>query len=94
MMKASRHWERQFTAERTAECETPRLDVTSFGRYIGTMHRLDLTDHERAVLITTLRRLVDFDPQPVSPQVQALRAILERLEPQKPQAVPDTASTG
>ena len=54
---------------------------------------LDLTDNERAILITALRRLVDFDPQPVSPQIQALKAILERLE-QKPQPIPDTASTG
>jgi hypothetical protein len=56
--------------------------------------RLDLSDNERAILITTLRRLVDFDPQPRSPQTQALKAILERLEPQKPQPIPDTASTG
>ena len=53
---------------------------------------LDLTDNERAILITALRRLVDS--QPISPQTQALKAILERLEPQKPQSIPDTASTG
>ena len=41
-----------------------------------------------------LRRFVDFDPQPLTPQTQALKAILERLEPQKPQPIPDTASTG
>ena len=58
------------------------------------MQRLDLTDNERAVLITALRRLVDFDPRSLSPQTQALKAILERLEPQKPQSIPDTASTG
>jgi predicted component of type VI protein secretion system len=58
------------------------------------MHRLDLTDNERAILITALRRLLDFDPQSLSLQIQALKAILERLEPQKPQAIPDTASTG
>jgi hypothetical protein len=56
--------------------------------------RLDLTDNERAILITALRRLVDFDPQPLSPQTQALKAILERLEPQKSQPIPATASTG
>ena len=44
-----------------------------------------------AILITALRRLVDFDPQPLSPQIQALKAILERLDPQKPQPIPDTA---
>jgi hypothetical protein len=58
------------------------------------MIRLDLTDNERAILITVLRRLVDFDPQPLSPQIQSLKAILERLEPQKLQPIPDTASTG
>ena len=58
------------------------------------MRRLDLTNNERAILITALRRLVDFDPQPLSPQTQALKAILERLEPQKPHPIPDTASTG
>jgi hypothetical protein len=71
-----------------------RLDVTSFAGHIGMMHRRDLTDNERAILITALRRLVDFEPQPLSPQTQALKAILERLEPQKPQPIPDTASTG
>ena len=43
------------------------------------MQRLELSDNERAILITALRRLVGFDPQPLSPQSQALRAILERL---------------
>ena len=60
----------------------------------GMMQRLDLTDNERAVLITTLRRLVDFDPRSLSPQTHALKAILERLEPHKPQPIPDTAGTG
>ena len=58
------------------------------------MQRLELSDNERAILITVLRRLVDFEPQPLSPQIQALKAILERLEPQKPQLIPETASTG
>jgi predicted component of type VI protein secretion system len=58
------------------------------------MHRLDLTDNERVVLITALRRLADFDPQPLSPQIRALKAILERLAPQKPQPIPDAASSG
>jgi hypothetical protein len=60
----------------------------------GMMPRLDLTDNERAVLITALRRLVDFDPRSLSPQTHALKAILERLEPHKPQPIPDTAGTG
>ena len=60
----------------------------------GMMQRLDLTDNERAVLITALRRLVDFEPRSLSPQTHALKAILERLEPHKPQPIPDTAGTG
>jgi hypothetical protein len=58
------------------------------------MQRLDLTDNERAALIIALRRLVDLDPQTLSPQSQALKAILERLEPQKPRSIPEDASTG
>jgi hypothetical protein len=34
------------------------------------MQRLDLTDNERAILITALRRLVDFGP--LSPQTQTV----------------------
>jgi len=56
------------------------------------MQRLDLTDNERAALIAALRRLVD--PQPLSPQSQALQAILDRLEPHKPKSLPEDASTG
>jgi len=63
----------------------------SLGVLMGSQ-RLDLTDNERAILITALRQLVD--PQPLSPQMQALKAILERLEPQTPQPIPNTASTG
>ena len=55
---------------------------------------LHLTDGERAALIAVLRRLIDFDPEPLSPQIQVLRAILERLEPIKPQSIPEDASTG
>jgi hypothetical protein len=58
------------------------------------MQRLDLTDNQRAILIMALRWLVEFDPPSLSPQIQALKAIPERLEPQKPQSIPDTASTG
>jgi hypothetical protein len=56
------------------------------------MMRLDLTDDERAVLITALRRLIDT--QPLSLQTRALKAIFERLEPHTPQSIPEDASTG
>jgi hypothetical protein len=54
--------------------------------------RLDLTDNERAMLVVALRRLVDSEPDGVS--AQALEAILDRLQPQKPQSIPADASTG
>ena len=59
---------------------------------LDVMQQLDLTDNERAALIIALRRLVD--PQPLSPQNQALKAILDRLDPHKPQSLPEDASTG
>ena len=83
---------RKFYQERTAE----RVDPTSrrLRAILDKMQRLDLSDNERAILITVLRRLVDFDPRPPSPQIHAMKGILERLEPQKPQPIPETASTG
>ena len=64
------------------------LDSSSrrFRPILDMMQPLDLTDNERAILITALRRLVNFDP--LSPQTQALKAILERLEPQNPSPYP------
>ena len=56
--------------------------------------QIDLDDNERAALIAVLRRLVDFDPQPLSPQSRTLKAVLDRLEPHKPQSIPEDASTG
>jgi hypothetical protein len=56
------------------------------------MMRLDLTDGERAVLIATIRILLDLEPELGS--AQTLKAVLERLDPQKPRSIPDDASTG
>ena len=56
------------------------------------MHRLDLTDNERAVLIAALRRVIEFEGEPLSAQM--LKAILEQLEPQRPRDIPADASTG
>ena len=80
--------------KRLAEGQRHRLVIASIADHIAIMRRLEITDNECATLIGALRQLVDFDPEPVSPRVQTLRAILERLEPQKPQAIPETASTG
>jgi len=68
------------------------LDAALIAGHIWAMLHLDLTDNERAALITALRRLVE--PTPLSPQSQALQAILDRLEPQKPRSLPEDASTG
>ena len=54
--------------------------------------QLDLTDNERAMLVVALRRLVESEPDALS--AQTLEAILERLRPQKPQSIPEDASTG
>jgi hypothetical protein len=78
--------------ELQTEMAPPDSPSRRFRAIFDMMQRLDLTDNERAILIMALRRLVDFDP--LSPQTQALKAILERLEPQKPQPIPDTAGTG
>jgi predicted component of type VI protein secretion system len=72
----------------------PALPSLGLRAIFDVMQRLDLSDNERAVLITALRRLVDFDPRSLSPQTHALKAILERLGPHKPQPIPDTAGTG
>ena len=55
---------------------------------------LDLSDEETTALLRLLSTTIDDDRYPLSPRVQTLKAILERLEPQKPQSIPDTASTG
>ncbi len=74
-------------------CEA-RSQTRSIIISLWRMHRLELTDGERAILISALRRLIDLDPQSASPQLEAAKAMLARLEEQKPQPVPDTASTG
>jgi hypothetical protein len=65
-------------------------------RFVGIRGRWrrECAQGDVVILRSALRRLVDFDPQPLSPRIQALKAILERLDPQKPQPIPDTASTG
>ena len=71
-------------------------DVNDGDRLLLIGHDTDaaLNDNERATLIGVLRRLVDFDPEPLSSQSQTLQAILDRLEPQEPQSLPEDASTG
>ena len=83
-----------FTASEVAARVRAPLPSLRLRAIFGMMQRLDLTDNERAVLITALRRLVDFDPRSLLPQTHALKAVLERLEPHKPQPIPDTAGTG
>ena len=83
---------RRFPRSGRRNVSPPDSPSRRFRPIFDMMQRLDLTDNERAILITALRRLVNFDP--LSPQTQALKAILERLEPQKPQPIPDTAGTG
>jgi len=39
---------------------------------------LDLTDDEERALIALLRRTIDYDPYPLSPQLDPLRTILKQ----------------
>ena len=51
---------------------------------------LDLTDEEQAALIELLRRAIDEARYPLSPWLDPLKAILEKLEPPvpKPERLP------
>ena len=49
---------------------------------------LPLSGDEKLALVTALKRLIDEDRYPLSPRVQTLTAILARLQPPKPAAVP------
>jgi hypothetical protein len=60
------------------------------------MPTLDLTDDEKAALITELQRIIAADPFPLSPLVRQLRAILAKLEPPtaRPQPYPAPKPAG
>jgi hypothetical protein len=42
---------------------------------------LDLTDTEKFALVDLLKRTIRDDPYPLSPRVQSLRDILDKLDP-------------
>ena len=52
------------------------------------MTNLDLTEDEAHVLVRLLRRAVDYDPYPLAPRLDPLKAILEKLEPTPPRPEP------
>ena len=56
------------------------------------MPLLDLTEEEHALVILMLRQLIELDP--LSPHADTLKRLLEKLQPAKSVAVPETASTG
>jgi hypothetical protein len=43
---------------------------------------LDLTDEETEALATLLRRTIDDDRYPLSPRIQILKAVLEKIRPE------------
>jgi hypothetical protein len=45
---------------------------------------LDLTDEEKLALIRLLRRTIDDERYPLSPRLAPLKAILAKLDPEKP----------
>ena len=48
---------------------------------LPAMARLDLTDDEREELLRLLRGVISGDRFPLSPRIQRLKAIIEKLEP-------------
>jgi hypothetical protein len=49
---------------------------------------LDLSDAERAALVTLLRATIAADRFPLSPHIRALKHILDKLEPPAPRPGP------
>ena len=49
---------------------------------------LDLTDEESTALAKHLRHALDYDPYPLAPRLDPLKAILAKLDPPKPQPEP------
>ncbi len=52
------------------------------------MTALDLTDDEERALSALLRRAIDYDPYPLAPRLDPLKAILAKLDPPKPRPEP------
>jgi alkanesulfonate monooxygenase SsuD/methylene tetrahydromethanopterin reductase-like flavin-dependent oxidoreductase (luciferase family) len=48
---------------------------------------LDVTDDEARALAKHLRQALDYDPDPLAPRLDPLKAILAKLEPQTARAV-------
>jgi hypothetical protein len=49
---------------------------------------LDLTDDEAAALAKHLRQALDYDPYPLAPRLDPLKAILAKLQPPAPRPEP------
>ena len=49
---------------------------------------LDLTDEEAAALTKHLRQALDYDPYPLAPRLDPLKAILAKLDPPAPRPEP------
>jgi hypothetical protein len=47
-----------------------------------SMPQIDLTDEETAALVRVLRDAIDADRYPLSPRVQRLKGILNKLKPE------------
>ena len=47
---------------------------------------LDITDDETDALATLLRRTIDDDKFPLSPRIQVLRAVLNKIHPEPERA--------
>jgi hypothetical protein len=58
------------------------------------MPRPDLTDEERAAVVSALRKLIDTDRFPFSPRLKPFKSALATLDPPKPKAPPKPPIAG
>jgi hypothetical protein len=64
-------------------CQVERvIDLVRPRPHIRGMSHFDLSDPEADALATLLTRTIDSDRYPLSPRIQTLRAILNRLRPE------------
>jgi hypothetical protein len=60
----------------------------AFAPHILGIMTLDLTDDETAALVAHLKHALEYDPFPLAPRLDPLKAILAKLESPVPQSEP------
>lgn len=62
-------------------CRSRALAQLGYAPHMGRVMNLDLTDEEAAALVRLIRDTIDADRYPLSPRLQILREVLEKLDP-------------